>query len=99
MDYSLTLPKFYFLPGRPLSKGGGHTARMKNRHTSSPAENELRVVACFGEADLVTSGGADYELHNASADDCTAAKEWVSMFMHEAVIVLKGGRRAVRAGK
>gem|GEM_PF-2106182 len=85
--------------GRPLSKGPGHTARMKNRHASSPPENELRVVACFGEANLVTSGGADYELRNASAEDCTAAKEWVSIFMHEAVIVLKGGRRAVRADR
>ncbi|HZM02454.1 MAG TPA: hypothetical protein VFC44_05485 [Candidatus Saccharimonadales bacterium] len=72
---------------------------MKNRHASSPPENELRVVACFGEANLVTSGGADYELRNASAEDCTAAKEWVSIFMHEAVIVLKGGRRAVRADR
>jgi hypothetical protein len=50
-------------------------------------------VACFGESDLVRTSGADYELRNASADDRTAAKEWISIFMHEAVLGLGANPR------
>jgi hypothetical protein len=66
---------------------------MKNRHPSSSPQIESHVVACFGEADLVRTVGAAYELRNASADDCTAAKEWISIFMHEAVIGENAGSR------
>ena len=68
------------VPGQPLSSRRWQTGGMKN------VELEPQIVARFGQADLVRIDGADYQLHNASTDDCTAAKEWVSLFMHEAVI-------------
>ena len=43
------------------------------------------VVALFGAAKLVRVRGSKYELRDASEDEMTAAKEWVSLFMHEAV--------------
>jgi hypothetical protein len=45
-----------------------------------------RVVASFGQASLVRIAGANYELRGAVPDDLTAAKEWVSLFLHEAVL-------------
>jgi hypothetical protein len=59
---------------------------MKNRHSSTKSKTERRVVASFGRANLVRTTGCNYELRGASDDELTAAKEWVSMFMHEAVL-------------
>jgi hypothetical protein len=59
---------------------------MINRHPSTKSKTQLPVVASFGGASLVRIAGASYELRGASDDDLTAAKEWVSLFMHEAVL-------------
>jgi hypothetical protein len=59
---------------------------MKNRHPSTKPGTQPRIVATFGKAELVRTAGCNYELRGASSDDFTAAKEWVSMFMHEAVL-------------
>lgn len=61
-------------------------SRMKNRNISTVPVTQPRVIASFGRANLVRIGGANYELPDASADDLTAAKEWISLFMHEAVL-------------
>jgi hypothetical protein len=44
-----------------------------------------KVVASFGAARLVQTGEGYYELRGGSAEDHTLAKEWISLFMHEAV--------------
>ena len=43
-------------------------------------------MAAFGRAELVHVSGSNYELRGASADETTAAKEWVSLFLHEACV-------------
>jgi len=59
---------------------------MKNRNHATKLKIQPRVVALFGRARLVRLRGAKYELRGASQSDLTAAKEWVSLFLHEAVI-------------
>jgi hypothetical protein len=59
---------------------------MKNRHPSTKSKNQPRVLASFGRANLVRIAGSNYELRGASQDEFTAAKEWVSLFLHEACV-------------
>lgn len=44
-----------------------------------------RVIASFGEARLMKRADGRLELRGGNAGDHTAAKEWISLFMHEAV--------------
>jgi hypothetical protein len=44
-----------------------------------------RVITTFGRAKLVSLRDGSVELRGAAADERTAAKEWISLFMHEAV--------------
>jgi hypothetical protein len=48
--------------------------------------SKRKVVACFGRAKLVRTPDCGYELHGGSDDDHAEAREWVSLFFHEAVI-------------
>jgi hypothetical protein len=59
---------------------------MINRNRSTKLKIQPRVVASFGRANLVRTARASYELRGASEDDLTSAKEWVSLFMHEAIL-------------
>jgi hypothetical protein len=59
---------------------------MKNRHASTKAKTRPRILASFGRANLVRIAGSHCELRGASVDDFTAAKEWISLFLHEAVL-------------
>ena len=43
-------------------------------------------IATFGNAHLMRKYNGDYHIVGGSPVDHTAAKEWVSMFMHEAAI-------------
>jgi hypothetical protein len=43
------------------------------------------LVASFGEAKLIRQSDGRFELQGGSAEDHTAAQEWISLFMHEAV--------------
>lgn len=43
------------------------------------------LIARFGEARLVTLGDGRVELHGGSTSDHREAREWISLFMHEAV--------------
>ncbi len=45
-----------------------------------------KVIARFGSAKLVRTSGRAYELHGGSDEDHAEALEWVSLFLHEAVI-------------
>lgn len=44
-----------------------------------------RVVTHFGQARLIMLPDASMELRGGYSADRTAAKEWISLFMHEAV--------------
>lgn len=45
---------------------------------------ECRVIATFGQAQLVSTPEGRLELRGGTADDRLAAREWISLFMHEA---------------
>jgi hypothetical protein len=78
--------QIFFSHGQHLSSRPCHTAGMKNRHLSTRPKTQRRVLASFGRASLVRIAGANCELRGASEDDFTAAKEWISLFLHEAVL-------------
>jgi len=49
-------------------------------------KDEGEVIARFGNAQLIRFLGGKMELRGGSTDDRTAAREWMSMFWHEAVV-------------
>jgi hypothetical protein len=55
---------------------------MKLRHLFP----ELNVIATFGNARLVRNCEGKFELMGGSKDERAQAEEWISLFMHEAVI-------------
>jgi len=59
---------------------------MKYTNRSTKPKTQPRVLASFGRANLVRIAGSNCELRGASEDDFTAAKEWISLFLHEAVL-------------
>jgi hypothetical protein len=44
------------------------------------------MVAIFGTARLLKTGQMGYRLVGGSEDDRRTAQEWVSLFLHEAVV-------------
>ena len=58
---------------------------MKNRIKSLFVRKSPRLITRFGRARLVFLPDGSVELQGAHAHDRTAAKEWISLFMHEAV--------------
>ena len=59
---------------------------MKIRHFFPEFKDEGEVIAAFGQAQLVKYLDGKLELKGGSREDRLAAKEWLSMFMHEAVV-------------
>ena len=49
-------------------------------------KDEGEVVAGFGDAKLIRFLDGNTELRGGSDEDRTAAREWMSMFWHEAVV-------------
>jgi hypothetical protein len=49
-------------------------------------KDEGEVIAGFGEARLIRFLDGKMELRGGSNGDRTAAREWMSMFWHEAVV-------------
>ena len=49
-------------------------------------KDEGEVIARFGDAQLIRFLDDKMELRGGSNDDRTAAREWMSMFWHEAVV-------------
>ncbi len=47
---------------------------------------EGEIIACFGQAKLVRQVNRKLELLGGSNDDRTAAREWISLFFHDAVV-------------
>ncbi|MCX7866120.1 MAG: hypothetical protein N2438_03205 [Limisphaera sp.] len=53
-----------------------------------------RVIACWGTAKLVREPDGRYRLHGGTPADRQAALEWISFFLHEALVAVEHGRRA-----
>ena len=58
---------------------------MKSRIESLLLRKSEHVIARFGQACLISLPDGSVELRGGQLPDRTAAKEWISMFMHEAV--------------
>ena len=49
-------------------------------------KDEGELIAGFGHAKLIKTFDCKYELRGGSHEDRLAAREWISLFFHEAVI-------------
>ena len=45
-----------------------------------------QLIAAFGQARLIRNFSGRYELLGGSKEDCRHALEWISLFLHEAVV-------------
>jgi hypothetical protein len=70
-----------------MSNRGWQDARMKNLFQRLLVKNDARLIATFGQARLVATPKGRVELRGGSHEDIVAAREWISLFMHEAVPV------------
>ncbi len=59
---------------------------MKLKNLILQFRNEGEVIAYFGQARLVKKLDGKLELVDGSSDDRIAAREWISLFLHEAVV-------------
>jgi hypothetical protein len=48
--------------------------------------NEGKIVVSFGEADLLRRANGRFELRGGTRSDRQDAREWVSLFKHEAAV-------------
>ncbi|MDB6020704.1 MAG: hypothetical protein JWQ04_561 [Pedosphaera sp.] len=62
------------------------TQRMKNRIMPRKSSRTENVITTFGRARLVRLANGATELRGGQSADQTTAKEWISLFMHEAVL-------------
>jgi hypothetical protein len=51
--------------------------------------NQVNVIAQFGNAQLIKTPDGKWELRGGSTSDHIEAKEWISMFLHEAVVEMR----------
>ncbi len=58
-----------------------------------PYKDEGEVVATWGQAQLIKYLDGKMELRGGSAQDRADAKEWMSLFCHEAVAEDRVGRQ------
>jgi hypothetical protein len=70
---------------------------MKIKYMFPGLQNEDEVIARFGRARLIKTPERRYELRGGSGEDHAQAKEWISLFMHEAVLF--GGLAAAAAAE
>jgi len=57
-----------------------------------PFKDEGEVIASWGEAQLIRYLNGKSELRGGSEQDRAEAREWMSMFWHEAVVGEGAGR-------
>ena len=62
---------------------------MKINMSSRKQDGDAQIITCFGAARLVRRIDRRLELRGGSADDHSAAREWISLFMHEAVPIIR----------
>ena len=68
-----------------MSNPHWQTAAMKNRIMQLIGSKPEWIITTFGGAKLISLRNGKLELRGGKADERTAAKEWISLFMHEAV--------------
>jgi hypothetical protein len=66
---------------RGLFKIGG----MKLKHREETQARGREVIARFGQAALIKQTNGTWQLQGGSEEDRLSAREWISLFMHEAV--------------
>jgi hypothetical protein len=76
---------FCFCLGRFLSYLACDSVSMKLNLLSWRKRDEGETMATFGQARLVKQLTGRIELIGGTADDRTAAREWCSLFLHEAI--------------
>jgi hypothetical protein len=59
---------------------------MKMKPLLRSSINRGRVIARFGQASLIRQPNGRWHLQGGSRDDHVMAREWISFFMHEAVL-------------
>ena len=60
---------------------------MKLKHLFEDLDsNSGQIIASFGSARLVRTFTGQYQLMGGTRDERSEATEWISLFMHEAVI-------------
>ena len=80
--------EFIISLGRPLSYRLLHTACMKMRNHADVIHNRSHTVMLFGQSKLIQTAEGKLELKGATKEEQTEAKEYVSLFMHEAVMTI-----------
>jgi hypothetical protein len=65
-----------------------HAIAMKMNFRRLNHASNVSIIAVFGAAQLVKHGDGRYELRGGSAADHRDAREWISLFLHEAVVSL-----------
>ncbi len=63
-----------------------HTGRMKLNLLVWLKRDDGQTLATFGAARLVQYLDGKIKLRGGSPDDRTAAREWCSLFLHEAIL-------------
>ena len=74
----------------PLSYPLRQNERMKFSQLAWFARDEGATIAVFGDARLVKKLNGKIELFGGSPEDRRAAREWCSLFMHEAAFACAG---------
>ena len=59
-----------------------------------PFKDEGKLIASWGEARLIKFLNGKWELRGGSENDLAEVKEWISLFLHEAVVGEDSGRRS-----
>jgi hypothetical protein len=59
---------------------------MNDRLKPNHGAKRERLITNFGQAKLIRLADGSTELRGGQAQDLTTAKEWISLFMHEAVL-------------
>ena len=64
-----------------------HTPRMKTSRILEYLRNdEGKLIASFGGARLLRHRNGRHELRGGTVDDRRAAREWISLFLHQATV-------------
>ena len=69
-----------------MSEALRHSGRMNDRLKPNHGAKREKLIANFGQAKLIRLPDGSTELRGGQAQDFTTAKEWISLFMHEAVL-------------
>ena len=64
---------------------GDETMRIRN-YFPEMAKSDGEVIAQFGQAKLIKTVEGKYQLRGGSKEDLISAREWISLFLNDAVV-------------